>query len=67
MRYTIALQLSPMRALIQSEAGRVDFNGQKLMPHEAAMLAQALEDCAEHAEDLAANTAANLQPCDGSL
>lgn len=62
MRYTIALQLAPQRALIAAEAGRVDFNGQKLMPHEAAMLAQALEDCAERAEDMAAELAAKLQP-----
>lgn len=62
MRYTIALQLCPQRALIQSEAGRVDFNGTKLMPHEAAMLAEALGECAEHAETLAADAAAKLQP-----
>lgn len=62
MRYTIALQLSPQRALIAAEAGRVDFNGQKLMPHEAAMLADALQACADKAEDKAAELAAKLQP-----
>lgn len=65
MRYTIALQLAPHRALIAAEPGRVDFNGQKLMPHEAAMMAMALNECADKAEDLAADAAAALQPVAG--
>ncbi|MDN3544648.1 hypothetical protein QWZ02_09330 [Kinneretia asaccharophila] len=39
-------------ASIHSEPGRVIFNGAALMPHEAAMLADALNDCAERAEQL---------------
>lgn len=39
-------------ASIHSEPGRVIFNGAALLPHEAAMLADALSDCAERAEQL---------------
>lgn len=62
MRYTIALQLQPQRALISSEPGFVVFNGQRLLPMEAEMLAQALSDCADSAENLAAKAAAALKP-----
>lgn len=58
MRYTIALQQSAERATIAAHAGTVEFNGVHLLPHEADMLAQALEDCANRAEDKAATVAA---------
>lgn len=50
MRYTIKLQHTPTEALIKSETGLVDFNGIKLLPFEAAMMADALNECAELAE-----------------
>lgn len=58
MRYTIALQRCPERAVISAQVGTVEFNGVHLLPHEADMLAQALEDCAKRAEDKAADVAA---------
>lgn len=38
------------RAEIHSEPGRVVFNGASLLPFEAAMLADALSECADRAE-----------------
>lgn len=63
MRYTIALQCSSERVNIHAAApgGIVVFNGQALLPHEAAMIADALTECAERAEDLAASFAAGAE------
>lgn len=74
MRYTIALQAGE-RACVVAEPGQIDFNGVKLLPHEAAILADALAECAENAEKqaslatyaakYAAKSAAALQPIGG--
>lgn len=62
MRFTLALQGGTSRSTVEALAGLVDLNGQRMLPHEAAMLGDALIRCAEQAEDSAANTAAKLQP-----
>lgn len=62
MRYTIAMVGRAERAVIQSTPGRVLFNGESLLPHEAAMIGDALNACAESSETLAANLAGKLQP-----
>lgn len=64
MRYTINLHATSA-ACISAQAGFVDFNGARLMPFEAAMLADALTACADRAEDKAASAAAELQPVEG--
>lgn len=61
MRYTIALQNSEQRCHVQACAGIVEFNGVRLLPYEAAMLGDALEQCAAKAEDKAATLAASLK------
>ena len=63
MRYTIALQdTAAPKVAIRAAAGLVIFNGQALLPFEAAMLADALSTCADRAEDLAAEAASQLSP-----
>ena len=47
---------------VQAGAGEVVINGLTLRPHEAAMVGDALNRCADRAEDLAAQVAATLQP-----
>lgn len=60
MRFTIKTAQLPVN--VQAEAGRVTINGLALMPHEAAMLSDALSHCAGQAESLAADAVAELQP-----
>ncbi|MCV2361644.1 hypothetical protein LNV08_21985 [Paucibacter sp. TC2R-5] len=62
MRYTINLIGQDDPATIKAEAGRVLFNGRAILPFEAAMLGDALNECADQAETLAAQAAAALQP-----
>lgn len=64
MRYTINIHGASQAASVKAEAGYVDFNGARLMPFEAAMLADALSECAEKAEDKAAEKASKLQPAE---
>lgn len=56
MRFSTATTAGPVS--VASTAGAVVFNGATLLPHEAALLADALIDCANHAEKLAADTRA---------
>lgn len=63
MRYTINLHGAPScPANVKAEAGVVCFNGLKLLPFEAAMLGDALNECAERAEEVAAQVAASSRP-----
>jgi hypothetical protein len=62
MRYTINFQQAADPANVAAECGIVRFNGAKLLPHEAAMLASALAECADKAESKAAEAAATIQP-----
>jgi hypothetical protein len=61
MRYTINFQHQPQAAKVSAIVGMVEFNGAKLLPYEAAMLADALAECAEKAEDKAAQAAMDLR------
>lgn len=60
MKFTIKTAQLPVN--VQAGAGEVVINGLTLRPHEAAMIASALDSCADRAEDLAAQVAATLQP-----
>ena len=62
MRYTINFQHNPQAAQVAAAAGVVKFNGATLLPYEAAMLADALSECADAAETKAAEAAAALRP-----
>lgn len=62
MRYTINLHAAAEPASVSPEAGFVVFNGRRLLPFEADMLGQALSECADRAESMAAEKAAQLQP-----
>lgn len=54
MRYTINVQNETVPALeVRPEAGRVIINGVPLLPFEAQMLGDALNECADQAETLA--------------
>lgn len=61
MKYTINT-FAALPVKVESFAGRVVINGLSLLPHEAAMVGDALNDCAESAEDLAAQAAGDLKP-----
>jgi hypothetical protein len=61
MRYTINFQHHATGAKVAAGVGMVDFNGAWLLPYEAAMLADALAECAEKAEDKAAQAAMDLR------
>ncbi|HEY0955929.1 MAG TPA: hypothetical protein VGE36_14290 [Roseateles sp.] len=60
MKFTIAMNAG-RRAVVEAGAGVVDFNGQEMLPHEAAMLADALNQAADQAETNGATLAASLQ------
>lgn len=47
---------------VQAEAGVVLLNASRLMPHQAAILADALNHCAGEAQSLAADAVASLAP-----
>lgn len=65
-RFTINLQRVSDAINIQSRPGIVMVSGSELLPFEAAMMAQALADCAQHAEEMAAQAAARaLVPVEG--
>ncbi|MEH0165588.1 hypothetical protein [Roseateles microcysteis] len=61
MRFTVKTT-AQLPVNVQAEAGRVSINGLSLLPHEAAMVGDALNRCADRAETLAAEESANLQP-----
>lgn len=61
MRYTINVQTAGVPALeVKAEAGRVTINGVPLLPFEAAMFGDALNECADKAETLALQARAAL-------
>jgi uncharacterized protein YgbK (DUF1537 family) len=49
MKFTVKTQ-AQLPVNVQAEAGRVTINGLSLLPHEAAIIADALSTCAESAE-----------------
>lgn len=54
MSYTIKVSTCGVPALeVDAEAGVVTINGVPLLPHEADVFGQALQDCATRAEALA--------------
>lgn len=61
MKFTVKTQ-AQLPVNVQADAGRVTINGLCLLPHEAAMVGDALNRCADRAESLAADAAAALQP-----
>lgn len=65
MRFTIKVHGRDDGLTVQPEAGRVLVSGVPMLPFEAAMLADALNRCADKAECLAAEAAAALQPVEG--
>ncbi len=64
MRFTIKTT-AQLPVNVQAEAGRVSINGLHLLPHEAAMVSDALSRCADRAESIAAEQAGQLQPVEG--
>lgn len=64
MRFTIKVHGQDHGVTIQPMAGRVMMAGLPILPFEAAMLADALNRCAERAETMAAEAAAALQPAE---
>lgn len=58
MKITVKAHAKPGGFPLVSIPGLVQFDGLSLLPHEAAMLAQALNHAADKAEDLAATEAA---------
>lgn len=61
MKFTVKTQ-AQLPVNVKAEAGRVCINGLSLLPHEAAMVGDALSRCADRAESMAADAAAALQP-----
>ncbi len=61
MRFTIKTT-AQLPVNVQAEAGRVSIKGLSLLPHEAAMVGDALNRCADRAESIAAELAGQLQP-----
>lgn len=64
MKFTIKTS-AQLPVNVQAGAGEVLINGLTLRPHEAAMVGDALNRCADRAETLAAEVAATLQPIEG--
>jgi len=64
MKFTIKLRAPEIvgGAQVEAQAGQVLFNGVRLLSFEAAMLADALNDCAEQAEKLARAERTAQQP-----
>lgn len=65
MRLTIKAHAKPGGYGVQAVPGLVQFDGLALLPHEAAMLATALDQAAEAAETAAANEAAKQLNIEG--
>lgn len=63
----MTIKTQSVAALVSASAGLVDLNGAQMLPHEAMMLATALEHAAEAADNYAANLAAQPLPIEGSV
>jgi hypothetical protein len=61
MKFTVKT-MTGLPVCVSAVAGQVLINGLALLPHEAAMVGDALSQCADQSESLAAATAAKLQP-----
>jgi hypothetical protein len=61
MRFTLKT-MAGTPAEVAAEVGAVTFNGARLLPHEASMLAQALDKCAQQAHEKAAEAIGQLLP-----
>lgn len=62
----VTVKTQSVAALVSASAGLVNLNGAQMLPHEAMMLATALEHAAESADNYAAKMAAQPLPLEGS-